>query len=155
MVKTGPAIAYNILDAVWDAWLEARGNALLPRREALDLSRMKAALPHVVLTRVHRDPLDFEFRIIGEHIQERIRRNQTGTRLSTTSDSAHGSRLWSCYETAVRERAPFVATLPYVGRMERLKRTVEMYLPMADAEGTISHVLVAVLFIDDVLVPHL
>lgn len=53
-------------------WLELRGDRRFPSRRDIDPSAIPHLLPNVLLLDVHRDPLDFEYRLIGDEIVTRL-----------------------------------------------------------------------------------
>src|SRR5689334_604111 len=53
-------------------WQQLRGDRRFPSREDLRPERISRFLPGVVLLKVLRDPLDFEYRILGGDVVERV-----------------------------------------------------------------------------------
>jgi len=87
--KTGPdpkvgqscdVVTNERVRAFYAFWLSRCRNGRLPKKADMDPVEMKAFLSGIVLTKVHRDPLDFEYRIIGDEVVARLG-NMTGKRV--------------------------------------------------------------------------
>ena len=137
-------------DIAWRHWLSIRGDNALPNRRDLDLLSIAPAVPHFVLTEVlHGPPLDFKFKIIGTHVDERLREKITNTLLSEAERTRPGTNIWNAYETATRLRAPVLTALPYVGAVRKIEYTRELFMPTVDDENNVNYVLVVVDFFGD------
>ena len=66
------------LRLVHDYWRRMHPAAGLPGRQHLDPADIAAALPHVWLMEVHRDPLRLKYRLVGTAITEIAGRELTG-----------------------------------------------------------------------------
>jgi hypothetical protein len=53
-------------------WLELRRGRRFPSRRDIDPGAIRHLLPNVLLLDVHRDPLDFEYRLIGDEVVSRL-----------------------------------------------------------------------------------
>lgn len=111
---------------------------------------MAPAASHLILIQVHRTPdgavSDFEFRVVGEYLNERTAEPHAGRRLSSFAGKGPGSKIWRSYLTVVETAQPLRVSLDYVGPLQSLSRSDEIYLPLSDATpGRVDYVLVAVL----------
>ena len=67
----------------YDFWADECGGAVPLPRAALDPVRMAPEiLPWLFIVNVHRDPLDFQYRLIGTGLTNMLSRDLTGQRLS-------------------------------------------------------------------------
>lgn len=67
----------------YDFWIRNCGGAVPISRAALDPVRLPTAfLPWVFILNIHRDPLDFEYRLIGTGLTNMLSRDLTGQRVS-------------------------------------------------------------------------
>lgn len=64
--------APSILKSAWSLWQSLPRRNGLPAYTAFDPTRIGRLLPHILLTEVLRDPLDFRFKVVGTHIEERM-----------------------------------------------------------------------------------
>jgi PAS domain-containing protein len=53
-------------------WLGLRQGRRLPSRRDIDPADIRHLLPNVLLLDIHRDPLDFEYRLIGDEVASRL-----------------------------------------------------------------------------------
>jgi hypothetical protein len=81
-----PATDPRVLE-LHEIWLRLRGTRRFPRREDFQPERIARFLSGVVLLKVLRDPLNFEYRIVGNEIAQRQghRRGQRVSRGRRTS----------------------------------------------------------------------
>lgn len=132
-------------------WTKIKGERRMPRRCDFDPVDVPRLLPHVILTEVLRTGderrfEDYRFRVIGTYIDERLRRRYTGRRLSELDGKGPGSKVWAAYGDVRAEMAPMVRSLDYVGPMENLKQTRELYLPLSDSDQRVDFVVVVLVF---------
>ena len=66
-----PATDPRVAD-FYGIWQQLRGDRPFPTREEFRPERISRFLPGVVLLKVLRDPLDFEYRILGGDVVERV-----------------------------------------------------------------------------------
>jgi len=139
----------TIMGSAYALWDRLRADRPMPLRTAFDPMAIPSLLPHVVFIRVRHDPLDFQFRVIGAHIEDRMGARYSFRWASDLPGKGPGSRLWSVYTRTVAEGRPQVVTMGYVGPVAAISGTREIHLPFGDAGGTVSHVLVAIRFEGD------
>lgn len=131
-----------VLDRAYGYWLCKRGRRAMPARAAIDPAELKDILPHVMMLRVRRDPLDFEYRLIGGHFQDFVRAGLRGKSFRAIEGKGPGSALWEGLETVVRTRLARFGRAPYAGPRENVVFQ-DLLLPFSADGQTVSDILVA------------
>ncbi len=132
-------------------WDRIRGDRLIPSRKDFDPVDIPRLLPHVILVEVLRNELDktfqdFKFRLIGTHVEERMRDRYTGRRLSEIEGKVPGSDVWETYCAVKKEKKPKAISLNYVGPMENVKESREIFLPFSSGGYQVDFILVGLIF---------
>ncbi|KLN60463.1 hypothetical protein WH96_12110 [Kiloniella spongiae] len=70
----------------------------LPSRTDIDPQAIPALLPYCELINVHRDPLDFEYRLVGTLIDEISTQSYTGLRVSEILTQNPPSRMTMIFD---------------------------------------------------------
>lgn len=139
--------------AALDYWLNLSVQDAIPSFSDFKLIELGRYAERVILTDVSHDPeIDFRFRFFGTHVDERVSEQYTDKRLAEFERCGPDSNIWKVYETVVRSRAPLISQFEYVGLIPDITGTSELYLPLVANDGSISRIVVAVEFIDDVTV---
>lgn len=143
------------MQKVWTFWRGLAGAGGAPSYKTLDPGAIPSSLAHLVLTKVHHEPRpDFEFLILGNHVDDRMGRNYKHRRFSQLDGYGPGSSIRKAYETVRDERVPILASFDYVGPVAQIDTTKELYLPFFGETGeTVTHILVVIDFVNDVPVP--
>lgn len=132
------------------AWLRLRGAAAMPRREAFSPAAIGPWLGWVIWFEVQRDPLDFLYRVMGDSIRERVKRNVVGLKMSALAHQAPGSTIWSHYRQVAETGLPLQSWLPYEGGDILVERVNHLLLPWGD-EGRVSNILTICAFVGRVV----
>jgi len=103
-------------------------------------------LPSIILFRVHHDPLDFEWRIIGEEVRLRLGGRYAGCRLSALPGQGPGTRIWQNFERTVQARLPRWGDVAYVGPDKHVRELQDLILPFHGDDRRIGRLLVYVEF---------
>ncbi|WP_052742052.1 PAS domain-containing protein [Kiloniella litopenaei] len=103
----------------------------LPARADIDPQAIPALLPYCELIDVHRDPLDFEYRLVGTLIDEIVTQSYTGLRLSEIPTQNSPSLMFSLYEQVTKEKRPVRSVLPYTGELPDIKDVESLVLPLS------------------------
>ncbi len=112
-------------------WESVSPRGLLPGREDLDPLSIPHILPFCELIDVHRDPLDFEYRLVGTKIDEISRQNYTGLKVSEIPTQNPPSLMYELYSRVTHEKKPVRAVLPYTGNIPRISEVESLVLPLA------------------------
>ena len=117
-----------------------------PLRENFDPFAIPSVLPSVVLARVIDGGIDFQFRIIGQDVRDRLTGNYSGKCLSEFSDQKNRTGLWRAYQTVAETNRPHRVRLEYIGPYRNISYADELMLPFFDAAGLLHSILVIVTF---------
>jgi len=134
----------------WRYWNLLRGQAGVPLAKDFDPMAHMTVFRNMAYTQVVKGPpLDFCFRIIGTHIDDRMQDNYTNRRLSEFERSAPGSNIWQTYESVTNQKVPMLTTYAYIGPIDNIQGTTELSLPFADQGGEVCNVLAVISFDGD------
>lgn len=120
----------------------------MPRRDEFDPMQIPRLLPYAILLEI-RAPLDFGYRVAGQHVVENFGASPVGR---TTSDLAAENpsiaRFVDNFRACVEARAPMVVEDSFVGGDHQDKHTIGAILPLADRIGNVSHLLAFSVYLD-------
>lgn len=128
-------------------WLSRCQDGRLPTKAAMDPVEMRAYLGGLILTKVHYDPLDFEYRIIGEEVIARLG-NVTGKRVGKTALANVSDSAYRNYCLVVETRQPqFLEGMTLTAfRKDRPYPLSRVHCPLCSDGETIDHILTYVSF---------
>ncbi|WP_430397274.1 hypothetical protein [Ferrovibrio sp.] len=146
---TDPAILTNqhVLD-FYDLWLSRCPPGCLPAKAAMDPLLMGRFLSTLLLLKVHRDPLDFEYRIIGEEVIALLG-NMTGKRVGGSAMINLAGSAYANYSWVVEHRVPQFLEGPAITafRKERTYVMSRVHCPLAEDGQTVDHIISCVAFL--------
>ncbi len=108
------------LDDLHAYWNRIRAERIMPARAEIDPTEIPALLPHIIMTEVVYDPLDFQYRLVGDHVVTHAGRSIQGSRLSTLltrgdeRDEELQTMLFDIGRAVVGQRAPVCAEIEYL-----------------------------------------
>lgn len=144
-------ISSPVLAAGLDYWRGLiRPGDDLPVYERFDPLHIPRLLASIILLEVRHEPLDFRYRVIGQDVRNNLFDNYTGQWISQIPHQAAPGLLIDSLRSCVAERRPLLPEIPYVGPKRRFREMSVILLPLADADGRVSRLLV---FFDFVLLP--
>src|SRR5262249_50860424 len=91
--KSADALISAQLITVRDAWKQAAGERLAPRREEIAPAPIKSALPWIWMIDVVDEGRDFRFRIAGDRVIQFLGRRYAGHLLSEFQDQPFFQRM--------------------------------------------------------------
>ena len=129
-------------------WLDLRGDRRFPSRRDVDPTAIPHLLPNVLLLDIHRDPLDFEYRLIGDEIVTRLGA-QKGRRVRQACLMNVSSSAYRNYCAVVEAGAPqflegLATTACPDGRRVVLSR---VHCPLSSDGETIDKIISYVAFL--------
>jgi PAS domain len=132
----------------YEFWLARCRNGRLPKKADMDPVAMKTFLSGIVLTKVHRDPLDFEYRIIGDEVIARLG-NMTGKRvrggvLINLSNAAY-QNYCAVVESKVQQFLEGTAITAF--RKDRPHTFSRVHCPLSDDGETVDYIISYVTFL--------
>ena len=126
-------------------WSALDRDAAVPYRQDFDPSELPPALlPHIVMMEVSADPLDFRYRVVGDHVLQHLSCNPTGTWMSESVHHGRSSKLFKTFTTAVRTRKPQRSGVLLTDPGKDYLSNEEIILPLCGADDGISRLLVFV-----------
>jgi PAS domain len=130
-------------------WLELRGSRRFPAKSDIDLERLKLLLGNVLLLAVHHDPLDFEYRVIGDNIVLRLG-SLRGKRVREAALLNTASAAYANYCAVVETGQPqFFEGVAFPAlRSDRPTLVSRVHCPLANDGKRISHIFSYVAFLD-------
>lgn len=123
-------------------WQELVSDGKIPSKNALDPMAMKAFLGNIALLDIVRDPLDFRFRLVGEHIQRGANTRLKGRLLREWAEQEQpraAALLDSCLECVRTTHPQYFDRFFTAGNAEW--RNICLVLPLLDKDD-IGHLLV-------------
>ncbi|HVO02417.1 MAG TPA: PAS domain-containing protein [Candidatus Cybelea sp.] len=140
-----------ILRRFFRYYLEKRGSRLFPARADLDPVDFPYALGDITLVNVHRDPLNFSFRLDGSRHVERFGFDLTGRSLDEFPYPEMRQAIFDSYRDVVDRREP----LRYFRELEsggRWFRYETLLLPLS-SDGTTIDMIVSAISFHDLQIP--
>jgi hypothetical protein len=99
--------AESLFEHVGFCWEEARAGRAMPRRQEVSPSKLGPALPYISLIDViDETPLDFQYRLIGQHLITHTGQNLKGKRSSQLPAAGDGRPLYKSYVRCVESGEP-------------------------------------------------
>ncbi|TQV76101.1 PAS domain-containing protein [Denitrobaculum tricleocarpae] len=132
-------------------WKRLKGARALPLRSAFDPLDVPSLLPHLLMVEVVRDGQDqpfkdFRFRLVGTYIDDRVKDSYTGKRLSEIEGKGPGSEVWNAYSEVEASGTPKLLSLNYIGPMDGIKKSWEIFLPFSIQGECVDFILVLIEF---------
>lgn len=118
----------------------------MPNRADIDPTEIPRLLPHMILTDVDVEPLDFRFRLIGTYIDRHVNGRYTGERLRDIPKKGPGSLIWRTLEHVVGTGAPHIGYLDYHGPTEGIHGVEEAVLPLG-RDGRVEMLMNVLVFL--------
>lgn len=128
-------------------WLKLRGEREFPARSQVDIAEIPRLAANLVLLKVTYDPLDFEYRIVGDEITTRLG-NVKGRRVRDAALINVDTSAYRNYCAVIEARRPqFLegwAKIAFRGEDRYLLSRV--HCPMSEDGRRIDHILSCVTF---------
>lgn len=132
---TSPLVTY---------WTDLRGDRVMPSFADFDPTALPAILTDLLVVRVHKEPLDFEYSLIGSNVRRIHRENRRGQRMSSIAGQGEGSQIWQFCVDTLNKREPVSFIAPYEGPLEEIETVRSHATPWAGGNGEISRLVVHV-----------
>jgi hypothetical protein len=134
-----------------DVWQTARGNRVMPARTDINPAsgrRFTMALIDVVPG----SPVDFRYRLIGQHLIDSYGRNVTGALHSDLTHDRPERPGYDAYVRCVETRTPQAATVDFLNHNDTPCRARVSVWPLSDDGSTVTGLLAACIYmkIDDI-----
>lgn len=131
-------------------WRSAKGQSEMPRRADINPIRLGSALPFVLLIDViPGDPVDFEYRLVGEHIIQHAGQNFKGKRCSELPRTSPTTRpIFSSFQTCCETRAAVRDDQRLLNLNGTVRRLQWQVLPLSDDGKAVTGLLAAAAYQD-------
>lgn len=125
-----------------DYWNEMRGSEDLPSYDLFDPTALPALLPDILVCRIHREPLDFEYTLVGANVRRIHREDRKGQLMSEIEGQGEGSLIWTFIADTVLRREATTFVSPYSGPIKEIDVVKSYATPWAGADGEVSRLVV-------------
>lgn len=113
-VPTGPVFGpISEFDAHWASLPKVAG---LPMLRDFQPEHVSFVIPNMMVKDVLRDPLDFQFRLVGSALSDEFGKDYSGRKFSEIKGHGRGSHVWENNQCIVEDRAVSCVRIPYEGR---------------------------------------
>ena len=139
-----------LFDHVEACWREACGEAALPRRKQISPAKLGRALPFVTLIdAIHGDPIDFQYRLIGQHLIVNTGQNLTGRRsLELPATAPAGRPVYEAYVKCATKRERVRFDLDLLNMNGTKRRMQGLVLPLGGENELVEGLLGAAVFLE-------
>jgi hypothetical protein len=143
-----PAIVTNgRVQEFYRHWLALKGARAFPTKAEFDPTAIPHLLPGTLLLKVVEDPLDFEYRIIGEEIVVRLG-NLKGKRVRDAALLNATSTAYQNYCAVVESGRPqFLEGSAMLSFRDRPARVSRVHCPLSGDGARVDHILSYVAFV--------
>ena len=132
-------------------WRGKRGDRDFPARGDFDpLLEVPKLARHMMLLTVLRDPLDFQYRLIGDKLREHMGENWIGRRWSGIEQQRATNPIWLHHQWVVENRAPRFIRPNYVGPHHDFMFIESAVLPLGDDPDQVDMLMLFVDFLSKV-----
>ncbi len=128
-------------------WMSSASDAGLPARDDIDPIDMTFILGNVVLINVLRDPLRFQYRLIGTNLTAFLGVDLTGTNVDQHPDRAFREMIIPTLEEVVETGEPFAMRVDSIID-DRVRQFEAVSLPMASDGRTVDMILAGQCLLD-------
>lgn len=127
-----PADCNPNIAAIVEYWRSIAPEGALPGRQHFDPIDIPRMLQDVWLIDVHRDPLDFSFRLVGTGVAAYFGDDPTGARLEDVFDNFEDTLAYRDFCDVVTNGAPsWRRGQPMLAPASKIERLERVYLPLA------------------------
>ena len=141
-----PRFNSSVLDEGFAYWDRIRGDRRMPRFADIDAVDIPKLLPHAVILDVESNPLDFRYRLIGEHVGKFGRKGLKGRSFREFDEKKPGNTIFDTLATVVYGKLPRFGRSDYAGENPKMRMFQEILLPLSDDGENVNRVLIFVEF---------
>ncbi len=151
-----PMRVEHLVERVQAAWDDARGSRPMPRRSDIDPVKLGSTLQYVsVLDVVPGDPVDFRYRVMGQHLIKGYGVDLTGQLHTVIADRSRPA--WPYYEAYVScftTKQPQALDIQTRNRKKLVMQLLGKVWPLSDDGTTVTGILgAATYFVPAALTP--
>ncbi len=123
-------------------WTDLRGAADMPPYSLFDPTALSGILPDLLVVRVHNDPLDFEYSLVGSNVRRIHRENRRGQRMSAITGQGEGSQIWAFVGETVARREAVSYVTPYDGPLEDISDVQSHATPWVGPDDRVTRLVI-------------
>jgi hypothetical protein len=141
-----PELISPILREGYGYWRAKKGERAFPARGDFDPpTEIPRLARNIMLLDVHHDPLDFQYRLIGDKLREHMGENWVGRRWSEIPQQRAPNPLWLHHQWVVENRRPRFIRPNYVGPHRQFLFIESAVLPLGQDPERVDMLM---LFVD-------
>ncbi|WP_439514805.1 PAS domain-containing protein [Oceanibaculum nanhaiense] len=137
-----PRFTSSVLDEGFAYWDRIRGDRRMPRFTDIDAIDIPKLLPHALVLDVEAEPLDFRYRLIGEHVGKFFRKGLKGRSFREFDEKKPGNIIFDTLATVVYGKLPRFGRSAYAGENPKMQMFQEILLPLSDDGETVNRILI-------------
>lgn len=137
-----PRFNSSVLDEGFAYWDRIRGDRRMPRFADIDAVDIPKLLPHAVILDAESGPLDFRYRLIGEHVGQFVRKGLKGRSFREFDEKKPGNTIFDTLTAVVYGRLPRFGRSSYAGDNPKMQRFQEILLPLSDDGNSVNRILI-------------
>ncbi len=131
-----------------NVWQTARGSRAMPARADINPAQAGASLQYVALVDViPGSPVDFRFRLIGQHLIDSYGRNVTGALHSDLTHDRPERPGYDAFVRCVETQTPQAATTDFRNHNDTPCRAAVRVWPLSDNGSRVTGLLVSCIFL--------
>lgn len=135
-----------VLDEGFAYWDRIRGDRQMPRFKDIDAIDIPKLLPHALVLDVEAEPLDFRYRLIGEHVGKFGRKGLKGRSFREFNEKKPGNTIFDTLATVVYGKLPRFGRSAYAGENPKMRMFQEILLPLSDDGENVNRIMIFVEF---------
>ena len=121
-------------------------NGDLPSRADIRLQDIGRYASQIIIVDIKSDPLDFEYRLIGNDVAEELDNDYTGKRFSQLPGKGPGTKIWDHLLQTCSEKRPNYWTDECQQAKSPDKQAATLYLPLASDHKTPDKLMLVIQF---------
>jgi hypothetical protein len=132
-----------LLQQLYRYWLQKRGTRAMPARGDIDLVKLHALLPKLMLLDVVGRPETARFRyaMLGTDLLARLGRDVTGRFADQVLEGEHRKFMLELYGEPVRTKQPAMAASEYISKNELAFTCQRLVLPLSPDGDAVTQLL--------------
>lgn len=125
-------------------WNDLRDGREMPAYAQFDPTAIAQILTDLIVIRVHYDPLDFEYSLVGSNVRKIHRENRRGQKMSMINGQGEGSQIWTFLSDVVTRREALTFIVPYAGPVDDIDGIQSHVTPWAGDDDEVSRLVILI-----------
>lgn len=133
-------LSSSIGKELYGYWQRIRGARLMPSRAEIEPTELKRILPHIVLSKIERDPWRVRYTLVGTRCVANAGMDYTNRYLDEIDFGCDFETDWQAvYRILCEERRPIMGLVKTALKDGRVCELAELLLPLSDDGETVTH----------------